>query len=106
MFPLLTRLVWVSLGCWLLFIAERFAYNVLDLGVPYHTLPTTYLWLLVLPWLCYWFLMTRSQLMASRRRTFRVSVFGFAALLLAVGFFCSSVAVIWTGVKWSGIQFW
>jgi len=46
------RLVWVSLGCWGLFVSERFAYNVFGIGVPYHRWLTMFLWLL-LPWLAY-----------------------------------------------------
>jgi hypothetical protein len=104
--PLLARLLWVSLGCWLLFVAEKFAYNVFDLGVGYHKKPTMFLWLLLLPWLCYWFFTVRSPLLATRRRAIRVAVFGLTALLLAVGFFYASVMVFWTVAKWSGVQFW
>ena len=104
--PLLARLLWVSLGCWLLFVAERFACNIFDLGVAYHKRPTMFLWLLSLPWLCYWFFMVRSPLLASRQRTVRVSAFGVAALILAVGFFYTSVMLFWTVTKWSGVQLW
>lgn len=104
--PLLRRMLWASLGCWLFFVAERFAYNVLDLGVAYHKQPTMFLWLLLLPWLCYWILMVRSPLVASWRRTIRVSALGAGALLLAVGFLYVSVMVFWTAVKWYGVQFW
>jgi hypothetical protein len=104
--PLLRRLLWVSLGCWLLFVAERFAYNVFDVGVAHHKWPTVYLWLLLLPWLFFWFFMNRSPLLASQRYSVRVSTLGAVALLLAIGFLYTSVMVFWTIAKWSGAQFW
>ena len=102
----LSRLLWVSLGCWTLFVAERFVYNVFDVGVPNHRWPTIFLWLLLLPWLGYWFVLVRSSLLAVRQRAVRVGVFGVAALALAVGFFYGSVAVFWTVASSRGVQFW
>jgi hypothetical protein len=99
-------MLWASLGCWFLFVAERFAYNVFDFGAAYNRRPTMFLWLLLLPWLCYWFLTVRSPLLTSWRRTVRVSTFGAGSLLLAVGFLYGSVMIFWSIAKWGGVQFW
>jgi hypothetical protein len=103
---LLMHLVWVSLGCSLLFVAERFAYNVLGIGVAYHKLPTMFLWLLLLPWLGYWRVLFRSPFLGSRRRPVRVGVFGLVALVLAFGWFNVSIGVFWSVASSRGVQFW
>jgi hypothetical protein len=56
----LGRLLWVSLACWVCFVLERVAYNLFDIGVPYHRVPTLFLWLLLLPFVGYWFVLMRS----------------------------------------------
>lgn len=106
LWSLSARLFWVSLGCWLLFVSERFAYNLFDIGVPYHKRPTMFLWLLALPWACYWFCSARSVLLAEHRQPVRIILFGIAALVLAVAFFYASIMLFWTIAKWTGVQFW
>jgi len=102
----LSRLLWISLGCWLCFVVERFAYNVFDFGAPYHRVPTTFLWLLVLPFVGYWFVLVRSPLLTSSRRSVRAATFGGVSFALAVGFSIASVNAFWTIAKWRGAQFW
>jgi len=102
----LTGLLWVSLVGPSCFVIERFAYNVLSIGVPYHHAPTMFLWLLLLPWVGYWFVLVRSTWLSSRRRVVRVGISGVVALLLAVGFFYASVMVFWTVANSRGVQFW
>ena len=99
-------MLWVSLGCWFLFVTERFAYNVFDIGVAYHKLPTMFIWLAAMPWASYWLVLMRSSLLVSNRRMIRVSTFGLVALLLAVVFFCVSINMFWTVASWRGVQFW
>ena len=102
----LSRLLWVSLACWLCFVVERFAFNFFDLGVQYHRVPTMFLWLLLLPFAGYWFVLVRSPLLTSWRRAGRVATFGGTSLVLAVGFLYASVGVFWTIAKWKGVQWW
>jgi hypothetical protein len=99
-------MLWVSLACWLLFVVERFAYNFFDLGVPYHRVPTMFVWLLALPFAGYWFVLVRSPLLTSWRRAGRVATFGGVSLALAVGFLYASVAIFWTIASERGVQWW
>jgi hypothetical protein len=101
-----SRVLWVSLGCWLVFVVERFAYNVFDIGLPYHRVPTMFLWLLIVPWICYWIVLFRSSLLAPCRSPIRIASFGLAAMVLAVGFFYGSIAIFWTIASSRGVQFW
>lgn len=81
-----TRLVLVSLVCALLFVAERFAYNVLGIGSGAHQSPLGYLWLVVLPWAGYWGALQRSSLLRHWQRWQRSLAFGALTLVLAIAF--------------------
>jgi hypothetical protein len=102
----LGRGLWISLLCWLCFVVERFAYNFFDIGVPYHQVPTMFVWLLLLPFVGYWVVLVRSPLFTSVRPPSRVATFCGVSLVLAMGFLYASVAVFWTIAQWMGVQFW
>jgi hypothetical protein len=102
----LSRLLWVSVACWSCFVVERFAFNIFEAGVPYHRLPTMFVWLLLLPFVCYWFVLVRSSLLTSWRRAGRVATFGGVSLALAVSFLYASVAIFWTIASAMGVQWW
>jgi hypothetical protein len=102
----LSRMLWVSLVCWSCFVLERFAFNVFDLGVPYHRVPTMLFWLLLLPFVGYWLVLVRSSLLTSWRRSGRVATFGGVSFGLAIGFLYASAGLFWTIAKWRGVQWW
>ena len=102
----LSRLLWVSVACWVFFVVERFAYSFFDFGVPVYRVPTMFAWLLLLPFVGYWFALVRSPVLSTWRRTGRVAIFGGVSLALAVGFLYASVGIFWTVASWRGAQWW
>ena len=99
------HLRWVSLGCLMGFVVERFAYHVFDVGTLYHHSPTTFVWLLILPLIGYWFALLRSPLLSSRRCVVRVITVSLAALLLAATFCWLSLG-FFAFVVFSRVQWW
>ncbi len=103
---LATRLVFVSLGCALLFVLERFVYNVFDVGWEVRHSYLAWAALTLLPCLGYWIALLRSPLIGARGKTFRCVVLLPVAFVLSVGFFYASVMVFWTVAKWTGTRWW
>jgi hypothetical protein len=102
---LATRLLFVSLVCALLFVVERFAYNVLGIGSGAHQSPLGYLWLVVLPWVGYWVVLQRSALVRQWKRWQRNLTFGALALVLAIAFAYIALIVFYETAWAYNVQF-
>jgi hypothetical protein len=102
---LATRLLFVSLACALLFVVERFAYNVFGIGRGAHQSLFGYLWLVILPWVGYWAVLERSPLGIGWKRWRRTLVFGAVALVLALAFAYCALIVFYEIVWAYNVQF-
>jgi len=103
---LATRLLFVSLVCALLFVLERFIYNVFDVGWGVRRSYITWCTLHIFPFLGYWIVLLLSPLVGARGKAFRCVVLASVAFLLTYWNFKVSVWVFWNAAESSGVRYW